>query len=101
MFGIVIFATYEADLTTRMTVQESDVPLRSFGDIANSENHFITTYLGGAYHVMLSSAEPDTAFGKLYRQIQTDEKKYTFHPDCELSCIGNQLQVSEKHENTN
>ena len=100
LFGSVIFATYVADLTTMMTVQEVDIPLQSFMDIANSEKYSITTFLGGAYHVMMRSAEPGTAFGKLYRQIQTDEKKYTVHPTCEQRCIWNLLQVS-KHKKVN
>ena len=100
LFGIVIFRTYEADLTTRMTVQEVDIPLQSFMDIANSGKYSITTFLGGAYNVMMRSAEPGTAFGKLYRQIQTDEKKYTVHPTCEQRCIWNLLQVS-KHKKVN
>ena len=86
-FSIVVFATYEADLTTRMTVQEQESPFRSFSDIAQSNRHCVVVFAGGSDYQILKGADPNSALGQIYQQVSSDKEKFIIKPtDCPLAC---------------
>ena len=95
IFGILIFATYEADLTTRMTVQESATPLRSFSEIAESPDHNMFTYtgIGGFYYNLLKAAKPGTGLSKVYSQVASNPEKWTTRADCDNACRNQRMIV--------
>ena len=69
LFGIVIFATYEADLTTRMTVKTGKGSLRSFLDIASSDYEVIVAE-GSSQLEMLQNSRPGHSIHEIYQRLK-------------------------------
>ena len=90
LFGIVIFAMYEADLTTRMTVKPTDVPLRSFTDVYNSGKKLILR-TGTAQVSLLRNANKGTGLNTIYKHIE--DWQYITDPNCDNECMGEHLRV--------
>lgn len=67
LFGIVIFATYAADLTTRMTVKREEVSLRSFQEVFHSGRKLAATR--GALSSLLESSREGSALQSLYQSM--------------------------------
>ena len=76
-----------------MTVPQTDIPFRSFGEIANASDHFMTVSRSGSYYRTLKSAKRGTALRQIYRQVQRNEQLYTYDSNCDVKCRNNILQV--------
>ena len=92
-FGIVIFATYEADLTTRMTVKEQPLALRSFGDIADALDYQMITRPGTSYYNLLQAAKSDSPLNRIFKTIEGNSKNQ-LTLDCDDPCKNRVLHVS-------
>ena len=94
LFGIVLFASYEADLTTKMTIQEQALPLRSFEDIYNSEDNKVVVRAQTAQWTMLKKAKEGSAMRRIFEGM--GEEQIVVDPNCKNPCIEAMLRVREK-----
>ena len=92
IFGIVIFAVYEADLTTRMTVQDQNIAIRNFEDIANSE-HQVIALLGTSSYNLMKFSDDGTPLKRIFQTIQGNPD-HELPPDCKVPCRNKLLNVS-------
>ena len=90
IFGIVIFAYYEADLTTKMTISQQDAPLRSFTDILNTGKKLLVRE-GTTQLSIARNAKKGTALYNIYQNM--DESNYIADAYCEYACIEAMLKV--------
>ena len=89
LFGIVLFASYEADLTTRMTISAHELPLRNFEDVFNAQKRMIVRE-GTAQLSYLKNAREGTSLNKIYKSMDEDQ----FAPNtCKYKCIQAMLEV--------
>ena len=93
LFGLVLFATYEADLTTKMTIQEQALPLRSFEDIYNSEDNKVVVRAQTAQWTMLKKAKEGSAMRRIFEGL--GEEQIVADPNCKNPCIEAMLRVRE------
>ena len=84
-----IFASYEADLTTRMTVKDKPIQLGSFEDIHNSE-HKILVRPGNVQHDFLQKAKPGSSLNKIYKSMEPSQ---LLHKDCKNACLFEMMKV--------
>ena len=94
IFGTVIFATYEADLTTRMTISLEPTIPKSFSDIATSNEYKVMTYAGGSSLQALRNAEDGSALRKIYEQVNSDREEFLFGVTCDDQCRQRKMKVS-------
>ena len=91
LFGIVIFATYEADLTTRMTVKQREFPLRSFQDVLEAGKKLIVR-TGTSQVSVLRNAKPGSTLNVMYESME--DWQFISDPNCDNECMGDNLKVS-------
>lgn len=90
-FGIVMFATYEADLTTKMTVTQQATPLRSFTDVYNTGKKLLVRK-GTAQLAILRGAKEGQPLHKIYSTM--DDSNIITESSCEHLCIEDILKVA-------
>ena len=89
LFGIVIFASYEADLTTRMTIKQKAIPLRNFEDIYNSDKKIVVRQ-GNVQHDILMNAEEGSSLNKIYMAMDDSQ---VLDLDCKSPCLTQAMKV--------
>ena len=93
MFGIVIFAYYNADLTTNMTIAPSPLKINSFEDIANSD-FMVRTWPNMLFYNMLATENPDSSRGKVFKKLEENRRFTDGYASCWFKCMANLLVVS-------
>lgn len=89
---MVLFAAFEADVTTKMTVSLAPEPLRSFKNIHLSD--FEVTLQGGtSLYDTMENAEPGTIFNQIFSNIKAPKRADWFHDNCGYTCLENALTV--------
>ena len=86
-----IFAVYEADLTTRMTVQDQNIAIRTFEDIANSE-HQVVALLGTSSYNLMKFSDPESPLKRIFATIEGNPD-HELPPDCKVPCRNKLLNV--------
>ena len=84
-------------MTTRMTIQESATPLRSFTEIVESPYHNILTFtgIGGFYYNLLKSAKAGTSLSKVFDHVESNPERWTTRVDCDNICREQRMKVSK------
>ena len=90
LFGIVIFASYEADLTTRMTVKEKPIQLKSFEDIYMHGNKILVRP-GNVQYDFLQRAKPGSSLNKIFDSM---EPKQLLEAGCGKTCLTDKMEVN-------
>ena len=93
LFGVLLFAMYEADLTTRMTVQPRDNPLRSFEDIYRSEYQLIVI-AASAQAALLKDGKEGSIWRKLRETMGPGH--FVSLAECHKECMEELLKVIMK-----
>ena len=92
LFCIVIFAAFEADVTTKMTVSLAAEPLRSYEDIYLSD-YDVTVQSGTSLYDMMQDSDQKHILNRLFTKIQAPKRVDWFEGDCEYACLENALKV--------
>ena len=90
LYGIVMFAFFEADLTTQMTIQEQPLPLRSFKEIAASDYEIIIRE-GTSYIAEWREAKDGSLFDRLLQKGRIIPKEQT------MDITAMELKVRKKY----
>ena len=93
---MVLWAYYNADLTTKMTIAPAPRTLRSFNDIGESE-YIARTWPKGLYYQMMRDADPDSPLGKTYVTLEKDRRFTDDYMVCSYDCIADLLMVRVKY----
>ena len=91
LFGIVWFSTYEADLTTKMTVRDAPLSINSFEDVYQSD-YKLMSVSGTSYNNFLQLAKEGSTINKLWRQTDNDPGLLLQH-DCTVQCKQKNMMV--------
>lgn len=91
--SIVVFAYYNADLTTNMTIAPKPAKIGSFEDVANAD--FIPrTWPNTNHYKILSSGNSSSALGRLFRKLKDNEYFTSNYSFCYYQCMSDLLMVS-------
>ena len=96
-FAIVIFATYTADLTTRMTVGQAANPIKSFKDIYDLGKKLLINR-GGAGETFLKNSPDGSYLSLIFNSMQEDQ---FIERSCKNKCIEDKLQVQNTKHSLN
>ena len=93
-FSLVIFAHYEADLTTSMTVRDKKVQIALLEELLHSE-YLVHVLHGTAQHGHMQSASQDTPLGGMNEAIAGKPERL-IGAECNSPCQAKLLQVGDQ-----
>ena len=92
LFTVVLFAYYNADLATYMTVKPNIPPLRSILDVAKSD-YIPRTWPSMVLAKRLEMADPGSPFGKLHQKMRANWHYSDDFQTCYYTCMADLLKV--------
>ena len=90
--SIVVFAYYNADLTTNMTIAPKPVKIGSFQDVANSDL-IPRTWPNTNHYKILASGDSTSALGRLYGKLKANGHFTSNYSFCYYKCMADLLKV--------